>query len=103
MRAIAAGVDASGLPVNPSLQFGVGTPAVYVFFDFQNVPAGVRLRHNWFRDGGSVYFESFPWDRPDSGNATIAWTPPHGFDAGMYEVRVFIDDQLQFVANFEVK
>lgn len=103
LRAIAGGVDPSGLPVNPSLQFDAGVPSIYVFFDFQNVPAGRRLRHNWFRDGGSVYFESLPWERSGSGNAAIDWSPPNGFDAGVYEVRVFLDDQLQFVANFEVK
>jgi hypothetical protein len=102
-RAIASGIDASGLPVNPSLQFEAGTPSIYIFFDFQNVPEGRRLRHNWFRDGGSVYFESMPWERSGSGNAAIDWSPPKGFDAGVYEVRVFLDDQLQFVANFEVK
>lgn len=103
LRAIAGGIDLSGLPVNPSLQFEAGAPSIYIFFDFQNVPEGRRLRHNWFRDGGSVYFESMPWERPGSGNAAINWSPPKGFPPGIYEVRVFLDDQLQFVANFEVK
>ncbi len=103
LRAIASGIDASGLPINPSLQFDTGVPSIYIFFDFQNVPEGRRLRHNWFRDGGSVYFESLPWERTGSGNAAINWSPPNGFDRGIYEVRVFLDDQLQFIANFEVK
>ena len=103
LRAIASGADASGLPVNPALQFDAGVRSIHIFFDFQNVPEGRRLRHNWFRNGGSVYFESLPWERSGSGNAAIDWSPPNGFDAGMYEVRVFLDDQLQFVANFEVK
>lgn len=103
LRAMASGIDPSGLPINPALQFDAGVPSIYIFFDFQNVPEGRRLRHNWFRDGGSVYFESLPWERSGSGNAAIDWSPPNGFDAGVYEVRVFLDDQLQFVANFEVK
>jgi len=103
LRAIASAVDPSGLPVNPSLQFDAGVPSIYIFFDFQNVPEGRRLRHNWFRNGGSVYFESLPWERSGNGNAAIDWSPPNGFDAGLYEVRVFLDDQLQFVANFEVR
>ncbi len=103
LRAIASSIDASGLPVNPSLQFETGVPSIYIFFDFQNVPEGRRLRHNWFRDGGSVYFESLPWERAGNGNAAINWSPARGFDPGIYEVRVFLDDQLQFIANFEVK
>ncbi|MCS7059540.1 MAG: hypothetical protein RMN25_00075 [Anaerolineae bacterium] len=103
LRAIAGGADASGLPINPSSEFQAGIPSIYIFFDFQNVPVGQRLRHNWFRNGGSVFFESFPWERSGSGNAFIEWAPARGFDVGLYEVRVFLEDELQFVANFEVK
>ena len=103
LRAIGSELGPSGLPVSPTAEFTAGARSIYVVYDYRNVPAGALVRHNWLRDGGSVHFSSFIWDRLVDGATHIVWTQRKPFQPGTYEVRVFVDNSLQFVANFIVK
>ncbi len=82
LRAIGAEVGASGLPVSPTAEFTPGVRSVYVVYDYQNIPAGALIRHNWFRNGGSVHFASFPWDRPVDGTTHLVWVQRKPFQPG---------------------
>jgi hypothetical protein len=103
LRAISNAVDALGLPIGASTEFSKGVPAIYVFFDFRDVPSGTLMRQTWFRDGGSVYFDSTTWTRSGDGSTYVVWSPKNGFDPGLYEVRIMLGDVKQFSANFMVR
>jgi hypothetical protein len=103
LSAIASGRDENGQPVGSGTSFQAGTPTLYVFFDYRDVPPDALLRHTWFRDGGSVNFSSQRFNENGAGVAAIQWSPRGGFKAGLYEVRVQLGGAPQFVANFEVK
>jgi hypothetical protein len=103
LRAIASGIDENGLPVGDGTSFQAGTPTIYVFFDYRDVPPNALLRHTWFRDGGSVYYNSQQFNQNGAGLAALQWSPRGGLKAGLYEVRIQLGGVPQFVANFEVK
>jgi len=103
LLAVASGVGADGAPVGATTSFSKETNAIYIFFSYQNVPPSALLRHAWFRDGGSVFFGSKRLPANGRGSDYISWSPPDGFQPGLYEVRVSLGGVLQFVANFEVQ
>ena len=103
LRAIANAVDALGLPISATTEFTKGVPTVYVFFDYRDVPSGTLMRQTWFRDGGSVYFDSNTWTRTGDGSTYVMWSPKNGFEPGLYEVRIMLGNVKQFSANFMVR
>jgi hypothetical protein len=102
-KVIAAGVSPEGQPVGERTRFAAGVSAVYVFFDYQGVPAGALLRHTWTHNGASAFTRSFQVTYEGSGTASVFFAPSGGFEPGLYEVRVMLGGQQQFVANFEVR
>ncbi len=103
LSAVGAGVDGQGAPLTVTTEFSPGATAIYLFFDHRGIPAGALIRHNWFLEGGSVHYDAFAWSGPGDGLAHVDWEPLEPLAPGMYEVRVFLDRRLQFVANFLVK
>jgi hypothetical protein len=103
LRVIASGIDENRQPVGDGTTFQAGTPTLYVFFDYRDVPPDALLRHTWFRDGGSVYYSSQRFNQNGAGLAAIEWSPSGGFKPGLYEVRIQLGGVPQFVANFEVR
>lgn len=103
LSAIASGIDANGAPIGTGTTFTRGVETIYVFFNFRDVPPSALLRHAWFRDGGSVFFRSKRLTRNGQGTDYVSWSPPGGFQPGLYEVRITLGGVPQFVANFEVR
>ncbi|MCS6846753.1 MAG: hypothetical protein RMN52_03440 [Anaerolineae bacterium] len=103
LNAIAIGVDANGAPIGAGTTFTRGVETIYIFFDFRDVPPSALLRHSWFRDGGSVFFRSKRLAKNGQGTDYVSWSPPGGFQPGLYEVRIALGGVPQFVANFEVR
>ncbi len=107
LREIASGIDENGLPAGAGTDFQAGTPTIYIFFDYRDVPPNALLRQTWFHDGGSVHFDSQPFNQDGAQNgaglAKVQWSPRGGFKAGLYEVRIQLGGVPQFVANFEVR
>lgn len=107
LREIASGIDENNLPAGAGTDFQAGTPTIYIFFDYRDVPPNALLRQTWFRDGGSVHFDSQPFNQDGAQNgaglAKVQWSPRGGFKAGLYEVRLQLGGVPQFVANFEVR
>ncbi len=103
LNAIASSVDANGAPIGVGTTFTRGVETIYIFFDFRDVPPSALLRHSWFRDGGSVFFRSRRLTKNGQGTEYVSWSPPGGFQPGLYEVRIALGGVPQFVANFEVR
>jgi hypothetical protein len=100
LSAVSAGVDEQGHPLTVTAEFTRGAGAVHLFFDHRGLRPGGLIRHNWFLDGNSVHYDAFAWQGPADGLTHVAWAP---LEPGTYEVRVFLDSRLQFVANLLVK
>jgi hypothetical protein len=103
LRAIGTGVDANGNPAGGDTRFPARTRAIFIFFEYNNVPPSAPVKHTWFYNGASAYFRQDVLNRNGVGMASVAWTPEGGFEPGLYEVRVLLGNVPQFVANFEIR
>jgi hypothetical protein len=103
LRAIGTGVDANGNPAGGDTRFPARTRAIFIFFEYNNVPPSATVKHTWFYNGASAYFRQDVLNRNGVGTASVAWSPEGGFEPGLYEVRVLLGNVPQFVANFEIR
>ncbi len=103
LHAIGTGVDANGNPAGRDTRFPARTRAIFVFFEYNNVPPSATVKHTWFYNGVSAYFRQDVLNRNGVGIASVAWSPSGGFEPGLYEVRVLLGNVPQFVANFEIR
>lgn len=102
--ALAMEKDGSGLPVNPDTQFPAGDHAVYVFFTYEGLQNGVERTFAWYKDG--EYYERCSqtalWDWGDRGRTSYFCHPSTGWEPGTYEIQVFVEEELQFIAQFVI-
>jgi hypothetical protein len=103
-HAVASGMTAAGEPTGVATRFSARTSMIYVFYNYHDVPPRASVRHTWFHNGGSVYFNNDEFDgRVGEGVGAVSWAPSGGFEPGLYEVRIVLGNVPQFVANFEIK
>lgn len=102
-RAIGSDTDANGAVIGIGTEFVRGIQKIIIVFDFYDMPAEAYIQHSWFREGNNVYFDRLQWTTQGSGLASMSWTPDGGLIPGLYEVRVLLNDQPQFVANFLIR
>lgn len=102
-RVIGSDTDANGAVIGIGTEFVRGIQKIIIVFDFYDMPAESYIQHSWFREGNNVYFDRVQWTTQGSGLASMSWTPNGGFIPGLYEVRVSLNDQPQFVANFLIR
>ena len=102
-RVIGSDTDANGAVIGIGTEFVRGIQKIIIVFDFYDMPAEAYIQHSWFREGNNVYFDRVQWTTQGSGLASMSWTPNGGFIPGLYEVRVSLNDQPQFVANFLIR
>jgi hypothetical protein len=103
-HAIANAITSNGGPRDSASRFSARTNTIYVFYNYHDVPPRATVRHTWFHNGGSVYFENVEFDgKLGEGVGAVAWTPSGGFEPGLYEVRIVLGNVPQFVANFEIR
>ena len=102
-RAIGSDTDANGDVIGIGTEFVRGIQKIIIVFDFYDMPAEAYIQHSWFREGNNVYFDRLQWTTQGSGLASMSWTPDGGLIPGLYEVRVLLNDQPQFVANFLIR
>ena len=102
-RVIGSDTDANGAVIGIGTEFVRGIQKIIIVFDFYDMPAEAYIQHSWFREGNNVYFDRLQWTTQGSGLASMSWTPDGGLIPGLYEVRVLLNDQPQFVANFLIR
>ena len=102
-RVIGSDTDANGAVIGIGTEFVRGIQKIIIVFDFYDMPAEAYIQHSWFREGNNVYFDRVQWTTQGSGLASMSWTPDGGLIPGLYEVRVLLNDQPQFVANFLIR
>ncbi len=103
LNALAAAYDAQGKPFAPTTEFPAGTKVLFVFFDYAALPADIQIQHVWMRNGQPPTVQRAIWPKAGDGTGYLSLQQPNGFETGLWEVRVFLEDKPQFVANFVVK
>ncbi len=100
---LAAGRDEEGQPVDPGTRFPPGRHRVYLFVTYSGMRDGLAWTFAVYHDGELVASDTRLWEWGPEGNASLYYTPPDGYQTGIYEMRVFIEERLQGVAQFEVQ
>jgi hypothetical protein len=95
ITAIASGITTERAPVSAGTKFPVGTPRIYVFFDFSNMADGVSWSRALLRDGSVIFSESEAWSRGEQGK-TYDWFNAQGggLSAGNYQVQFYIGEKM---------
>ena len=103
--------EANGQPVNPGQQFAAGDYRVYFFFTYQGMQRGITWTYRWCREGECADGLTCLWGREQgdcpvitraNGSTYLYYRPPGGYQPGVYEVRVWIEDRLQIAAPFTI-
>ena len=94
----------------PKSVFGVNAPKIIVFFDFENVKSGSKLKGAWICEKSDAAPPNYKIDEAtveagmltNSGNFSLS-KPTKGWPEGTYHVALSIDDQEMETVKFEVK
>jgi len=87
-------------PVGPATDFPAGTRQVYALFDYKGMRNGLPWGHAWYLNGDEIATERTTWDLGQQGTA---WLFINIQKSGNYEVRLFVEDQLEQTGTFRVR
>jgi hypothetical protein len=99
---LAAGRDEAGQPVDPGTEFPPGDHRVYLFISYEGMANGVAWTFAIYRDGGLVDSATQMWEWGTAGKTYLYFKPPGGYEPGLYEMQVFVEERLQGVAQFVI-
>jgi len=110
IMAVSTQKDENDVPVEPATEFAQGRHPLYVFFEYGGMENGNVATFAWYKDGEHLETcsETWVWGLPEDrkwgerGGAFLMCDPSSGWQAGNYEVRVFIDTWLQSVVQFVI-
>jgi hypothetical protein len=94
--------EQNGRPEQPGSSFPPGEHRVYLFFEYQGMEQGNAWTYAWYREGEFLDGDTRLWSLDDAGASYLYYSPPGGYEPGVYEVRVWIEDELQGIAQFEI-
>ncbi len=91
-------------PVDPKTVFELPIESMYGGFDYNNTVPGAQWTALWYRNGELVCFETKPWDGGTGGigGYTECSEPLDGWQAGSYEVQIFMGYEWKVVGRFIV-
>lgn len=93
-------------PVNPKTVFELPIQTMYGGFDYNNTQPGVQWTSLWYRGGDLVCYETEPWrlewGTGGIGGYTECSNPIDGWQAGQYEVQIFMGYEWKVVGRFSV-
>jgi hypothetical protein len=89
--------------VAPSTTFVNPVPQMWACFSYNNMSPGVQWTALWYRGNELVHYETLPWDGTTGGLGYSQWAPPpEMWQAGDYEVQIFVGDEWKVVGRFVV-
>ena len=90
--------------VNPRTVFELPIQTMYGGFDYNNTIPGVQWTALWYRNAQLVCYETQPWDGGTGGigGYTECSDPIGGWQAGQYEVQIFMGYEWKVVGRFVV-
>ncbi|MGQ9584075.1 MAG: hypothetical protein ACUVXG_01580 [Anaerolineae bacterium] len=100
---LARGIDAEKQPVDVGQVFTLDDRPVYVFFEYRNMRDGLRWSQEWVKGEDLLWRDEGRWGWGGSGRAWVFYTPPYGWTAGEYEVRLYVEGNLEQAAAFRME
>jgi hypothetical protein len=100
---LARGITKNNGPLGPADTFPAGGEPVYLFFHYQGMGKRPRWTQVWLRGTTELFRETTPWEWGEDGTAWLFFTAEGGYTPGEYEVRLYIEDNLQLSARFRVE
>jgi hypothetical protein len=100
---LAQGVDENSRPVGAATQFSEGIERIYLFFTYDGLLPNVPVTVLWYHEGELLSGGTELWESQRSrGERYVYLTPSGGYQAGQYEVQVWLGDRLQIRTFFSV-
>jgi hypothetical protein len=88
---------------DPRTVFSNPIKAIYGVFTYDQMLPGAQWTALWFRDAELIHYETHPWDGATGGYGyTDCSDPVGGWQAGTYEVQIFVGTDLKVVGRFIV-
>lgn len=84
---------AGGTTPTLAAQFTVGIKRVYLFISFENMDNGVAWSRVLLRDGIPVQGNTLLWSLGEFGSSYFFFGDEAGYEAGAYEVRLYVGSQ----------
>jgi hypothetical protein len=100
---LAATRDDAGQPVDPGTEFPRYIPRVHLFITYKGMRNGIAWTFAIYREGELLDSATQLWKWGIEGKTNLYHEPPGGYAPGIYEMRVFIEERLQGVAQFVVR
>jgi len=100
---LAADRDDGGQPVDPGIEFPSGDHRVCLFIHYEGMADGVAWTLAIYREGQFLDSTTEVWEWGTEGKTCLYYKPPGGYEPGVYEMRVFVENRLQAVAQFVIR
>jgi len=99
---VASRLDRSNRAVSPKDAFVSPGGVLYGAFTYNFMQDGVRWTAIWYRGSTIVCLESKPWDGGTGGFGYTECDPQEGWQAGDYEIQMFVGTEWKVSVRFEV-
>lgn len=99
IAAISEGLTADFQPLSPRETFEVGVRRLYFFIHFRNMNSGILWRPALFKDGAYLDGGTYLWGLQAEGESYFFFGRGSGFEAGSYEIRIYIGDEAEPLAT----
>jgi hypothetical protein len=100
---LAAARDDAGQPVDSGTEFPRDIPRVHLFICYEGMRNGIAWTFAIYREGEFLDGGTQLWEWGIEGKTDLYYEPPGGYAPGVYEMRVFVEGQLQGIAQFVIK
>lgn len=99
VAAISEGLTTDFQALNPRETFEVGVRRLYFFIHFRNMNSGILWRPALFKDGAYLDGGTYLWGLQAEGESYFFFGRSSGFEAGSYEIRIYIGDEAEPLAT----
>ncbi len=99
VAAIAEGLTAEFQALRPRETFTAGVRRLYFFIHFRNMNSGILWRPALFKDGVYLDGGAYLWGLQAEGESYFFFGQANGFEAGSYEIRIYIGDEAEPLAT----
>ncbi|MBN1312758.1 MAG: hypothetical protein JXB30_15195 [Anaerolineae bacterium] len=103
ITAIASGISTLLAPVDAGTEFPVGTPRIYVFYEYANMANGMSWSPALLRNGIIVFTESNLWEMGEQGKAYYQFNAQGGLAEGNYQAQFYFGEELVTQAVFTIE
>ena len=97
-------IDSGLQPIDPQTVFNNPIEEIFATYSYDKMTPGSQWTAVWYRDGQQVYLETHPFAGGTGGYDEAHCTDPiGGWQAGTYEVRIFVGEDWKVIGKFLVQ